>query len=207
MAGGQLLRIGDTGPDVIVWQRIVNATADGVFGTETERRTRAWQTSHGLVADGVVGPKTWACALNLPPIPTAPKTRPDLRAPACLAALRDANARWPHRSYVSDGILGDARHQATKSDHNHGNAVDITARGERRFPETPFGKDLAEMAITDRRVHYVIWDHQIWNAYRAAECWRAYNGSNPHTHHVHISIHPNLRADDSPWPWAPADAV
>ncbi len=36
--------------------------ADGVFGPDTASRTRAWQASHGLSADGIVGPATWTAA-------------------------------------------------------------------------------------------------------------------------------------------------
>lgn len=35
-------------------------TADGVFGSETDRAVRAVQKDLGLLVDGVVGPKTWA---------------------------------------------------------------------------------------------------------------------------------------------------
>jgi peptidoglycan hydrolase-like protein with peptidoglycan-binding domain len=33
---------------------------DGVFGPTTETAVKAFQTSHGLLADGFVGPITWA---------------------------------------------------------------------------------------------------------------------------------------------------
>jgi peptidoglycan hydrolase-like protein with peptidoglycan-binding domain len=33
---------------------------DGVFGATTETAVKAFQTSHGLLADGIVGPITWA---------------------------------------------------------------------------------------------------------------------------------------------------
>jgi hypothetical protein len=38
---------------------------DGVFGSHTKAATQVWQHSHGLDADGVVGPKTWAMAFSL----------------------------------------------------------------------------------------------------------------------------------------------
>ncbi|HEY4116706.1 MAG TPA: peptidoglycan-binding domain-containing protein [Byssovorax sp.] len=120
-------------------------------------------------------------------------------APACRKALNDANRRWPNRSKVSDGIMGDARHQATKSDHNLGNAVDVS-----NDPASGCsGTIIAAYAITDARVTYVIFNKHIFNRSRAAEGWRAYHGSNAHEHHCHISIHPTSREDVSPWGWAP----
>jgi hypothetical protein len=38
--------------------------ADGDFGPKTEAATRRWQSKNGLVADGVVGSKTWTEAQN-----------------------------------------------------------------------------------------------------------------------------------------------
>ena len=48
--------------DVALWQTIVGATPDGLFGPNTQAATKAWQAAHGLAADGIVGPKTWAAA-------------------------------------------------------------------------------------------------------------------------------------------------
>jgi peptidoglycan hydrolase-like protein with peptidoglycan-binding domain len=56
------------GPDVRQLQRAIGVSADGVFGTQTERALRRWQRSHGLVADGIAGPSTRA-ALGLEPGP------------------------------------------------------------------------------------------------------------------------------------------
>ena len=35
---------------------------DGHFGPVTKSATQSWQSAHGLVADGIVGPKTWGSA-------------------------------------------------------------------------------------------------------------------------------------------------
>jgi peptidoglycan hydrolase-like protein with peptidoglycan-binding domain len=56
------------GADVRKLQRAIGVSADGVFGSQTERALRRWQRSHGLVADGVAGPSTRA-ALGLGPGP------------------------------------------------------------------------------------------------------------------------------------------
>lgn len=188
---------GDRGEHVKAWQRHVGATADGIFGPGTESKTRAWQAARGLVADGVVGPKTWAAAGEIAAVPP-PQNGRDPRAPACVAALRDANAAWPLRSKISDGVMGDLSHQARPSDHNLGNAVDIT-HDPRNGAD---GQTIAALAIQDPRTTYVIWNAHIFNRSRAAEGWRPYSGANPHRHHVHISVRADAREDAGPWPWA-----
>lgn len=60
------LRKGDKGEDVRSLQVALNADpryptkVDGIFGGDTESSVRAFQADHGLTADGIVGPKTWA---------------------------------------------------------------------------------------------------------------------------------------------------
>lgn len=66
------IRFGSRSTDVSRWQTIVGAVADGIFGRKTEDATKAWQSSHGLTPDGVVGPMTWALALGAEPTPIRP---------------------------------------------------------------------------------------------------------------------------------------
>jgi hypothetical protein len=120
----------------------------------------------------------------------------------CLQALRDATSRWPNRDRSSDGIMGDTAHQQRHSDHNDGNAFDLTH-------DSAHGVDcgvLSRLVINDNRVTYVIWNRQIYNRARVAEGWRPYTGLNPHNHHMHVSIRAAARNDLSPWPWS-ASAV
>ena len=55
---------------VRVWQEWLTlcgypiGTADGIFGKLTDAQTRAYQRDHGLDPDGIVGPKTWAKAME-----------------------------------------------------------------------------------------------------------------------------------------------
>lgn len=116
-------------------------------------------------------------------------------APACRKALEDATLRWPNRNRASDGIMGDARHQARKSDHNLGNAFDIT-----HDPAVGcHGDVIAAHALTDDRVKYVIWNRRIHS--RDSRGWRRYTGKNPHTHHCHVSIHASARGVVTAWGW------
>ena len=119
-------------------------------------------------------------------------------APACIKALRDATTRWPNRNRASDGIMGDPRHLARKSDHNLGNAFDLThdpANGVNCHT-------LSRQAMKDGRVKYIIFNRQIWNPLRADEGWRKYTGTNPHTIHMHVSINTQHRNNLQAWPWS-----
>jgi lysozyme len=91
------IRKGSTGGDVPVLQLALRATgvyilADGHFGPKTEALVKAFQKAHGLVEDGVVGPKTWAALdkapkkpqdapIALEPKPTLPPTPEPKPAP------------------------------------------------------------------------------------------------------------------------------
>lgn len=61
-----MIRKGDRGEYVRHWQMFLNlngyacGSADGIFGAKTEAAVKKWQKDHGLVADGIIGPKTWA---------------------------------------------------------------------------------------------------------------------------------------------------
>lgn len=62
------LRRGDKGSYVTLAQTMLNnkgydlgsCGVDGDFGSATERAVKQFQKDHGLTADGVIGPKTWA---------------------------------------------------------------------------------------------------------------------------------------------------
>lgn len=60
------LKKGSRGEAVRAWQIFLNlhsyncGNADGIFGTKTELAVKQWQIAHGLTADGIIGPKTWA---------------------------------------------------------------------------------------------------------------------------------------------------
>ena len=61
-----VLRNGDINEYVLAWQIFLNQNGyfcgreDGIFGRNTELAVREWQAAHGLVADGIIGVKTWS---------------------------------------------------------------------------------------------------------------------------------------------------
>ena len=68
---GTPLRVGSTGPYVVILQTSLNRIAqnypaipkipniDGIFGTKTEASVKTFQQVFGLNTDGIVGPATW----------------------------------------------------------------------------------------------------------------------------------------------------
>lgn len=65
----QVLRQGSNGGAVKILQVGLNGigyplVGDGIFGSATDRAVRKFQSDRGLVADGIVGPKTWDSLLS-----------------------------------------------------------------------------------------------------------------------------------------------
>jgi peptidoglycan hydrolase-like protein with peptidoglycan-binding domain len=56
--GGGVLQRGSSGPAVAALQRVLGVSPTGNFGPVTARAVRAFQRSHGLLVDGIVGPQT-----------------------------------------------------------------------------------------------------------------------------------------------------
>ena len=108
--------------------------------------------------------------------------------------LRDAITTWyPDRRTTSDGWLGDARHSATKSDHNPDadgcvRAIDIDSRLDSSAQLSIYLADQIRIcAKTDKRISYVIHNGFIASK-RFGFKWRRYRGINPHKKHIHISF-------------------
>lgn len=123
----------------------------------------------------------------------------------CLKALGDeVTAAWPGVKWptvsVGDGWVGDTSHAARKSDHNPDwdsggvvRAVDIGIEGRD-------AQRILKATIGDDRVWYVIHKGTI---YSRTYGWtaRAYTGSNPHNHHIHISIRHDRAAEQDTAAW------
>lgn len=59
-----ILRYGDTGKAVKMWQMVLELTQDGEFGKDTLAATLQFQRASDLDDDGEVGPLTWAAGLK-----------------------------------------------------------------------------------------------------------------------------------------------
>lgn len=89
--------------------------------------------------------------------------------------------------------------QNPTSDHDYGNAVDITDDPTGGVDIHAWVRELVKQ--NDPRVKYVISNAEIWSYARDDEGWREYNGSNAHRKHAHISINSYEREDTSSWFW------
>lgn len=85
------------------------------------------------------------------------------------------------------------------SEHKEGRAFDWKADVSNPAQKAAVQHFITTMLATDsagnrhalaRRmgIMYVIWNRQIWSAYRISEGWRPYTGASPHTDHMHISM-------------------
>ena len=63
-----LLKLGSEGEDVKKLQAKLGVEVIGKFGPKTEAAVKAWQSTHGLTADGIVGDGTWAKMFTSTPV-------------------------------------------------------------------------------------------------------------------------------------------
>ena len=125
--------------------------------------------------------------------------------------LAEVNHHAPSRSIASDGGLASTAHhlQNPTSDHEPNAAGVWRARDVTNDPAG--GLDGADLA---RRVAaklgkipalgsgaYVIFNRRIISTDRLAAGWRPYDGVNPHTTHVHVSVATAAAGYDSMQPW------
>jgi hypothetical protein len=99
---------------------------------------------------------------------------------------------FPDRSRISDGWIGDARHQARKSDHNPDaqgwvRAIDVSADLGDKATMFDLADQLRLLARFDSRISYIIYNGKI-ASWRGNYKWRAYKGINPHKIHMHVSF-------------------
>lgn len=112
-------------------------------------------------------------------------------------ALRDILlARYPSTKSLGVSRSCDVGGQ---SEHKEGRAFDWGTDIDDASDVAAVNDFLTALLATDAEGHryalarrmgimYMIWNRQIWGAYSASEGWRPYDGPNPHTDHVHISL-------------------
>ena len=105
----------------------------------------------------------------------------------------------PHRSKASDGVIGDARHQAEHSDHNPNGAGVVCAWDCTATPSNPIWQKLADDMVEDSRTNYVIFNKRIRKHGEAH--WHPYSGADSHTNHIHLSIRQSPVAWNSKRAW------
>jgi hypothetical protein len=136
------------------------------------------------------------------------------RLAKCLETLRtEVNAKWPNRSKDSDGTIGDESHRTRQSDHNpwveDGAMGVVTAMDITHDPAD--GLDSEQLAeclrrSKDPRIKYIISNRKIASSENSPWEWRPYTGTNPHNHHVHISVKSDKAHYDMTSSW-PLDGV
>lgn len=110
--------------------------------------------------------------------------------------LTQLNEMAPNRNKASDGSIGDPAHSSRVSDHNPDANGVVRARDFTHDPAN--GLDctvLANQLVASRdpRIKYIIWNDSIWQW----NGWREYDGTNPHTTHLHLSVVADDRADQT----------
>ena len=67
------IKLGSKGEDVKALQKYLGLNPDGDFGPKTLLKVKEWQLKNGLVADGVIGPKSWAIIFPNGPLASTAK--------------------------------------------------------------------------------------------------------------------------------------
>lgn len=129
--------------------------------------------------------------------------------------LGEIDASAPNRSKVSDGSIGDTSHSSRESDHNPCDchsavcARDFTHDPAGGFDSYKFAEWLRQRCSdeSEGRVKYIISNRKIASP-NTAWAWQTYSGSNPHDHHVHVSVeHPQSLFDSTAsWGWGGTSA-
>jgi len=120
-------------------------------------------------------------------------------APSLMRLRAEVNARWPYRSRISDGTIGDLRHQSRTNSHNPvggpGGPLFGTRGAVQGMDITAAGIDpsvVLRATVGDPRVWYVIFNGQIWSRTTGWAPRRQYG--DPHTTHIHVSLRSDSQA-------------
>ena len=162
-------------------------------------------------------PADWAGAPLEAPATYVPQTTCDPTAKPGVLGFRDLLlTTFPGTRNLGIGRVCEAE---GVSEHKEGRGFDwgvaATDPGERAAAETVLTwllapDDHGEPFAMARRLGlmYVIWDGQIWSAFRAADGWRPYVGVSQHRDHVHFSFDwPGAMGQTSFWQGGAARAL
>ena len=104
---------------------------------------------------------------------------------------------FPDRDRLSDGWIGDSRHQAKPSDHNPDDngwvrAIDIDRDLYKGGKPDNMGDLVDQVRIackskSEKRISYIIFDGRICSPILNWK-WRKYTGANKHTKHANFSF-------------------
>lgn len=112
---------------------------------------------------------------------------------------KQVDKRWPGRSRRGDGWIGDAAHQARKSDHNPDgrgwvHAIDIDADLDKNDPKAAqkLADQLVEYARSglpgSDRIKYVVHNDRIASGTYRDTWWKWRGRGYGHQHHIHVSF-------------------
>jgi len=122
-------------------------------------------------------------------------------APDLQVLINEIKAEHPG---VTIGTIGDEAHQGEPSDHNPDkdgsvNAADPMIDGK-HFTAADAKRLFARLAeLLDPRMAYAIYNREIVSTTVQPGKVRDYDGSDPHTGHVHISVKHTSESDTRPW--------
>lgn len=154
------LRVGARGPAVLAVHRqlardgFYSSSIDGNFGPLTEKAVRAFQRSHNVPDDGVVGPATWAAfgdaGLDLSALATPPPDGDETPATSgateslasagvaeAMAASGDAEVLTSSRDDGVPGMSTSLRHTAGRVGTDEISAYEVVAELLKRTRNTP----------------------------------------------------------------------
>lgn len=123
-------------------------------------------------------------------------------APAARHLLNEADVLAPRRSRRSDGILPSRQHTTANptSYHERGDAVDLTHDPAAGIDCAAIAERIRQRAIAglEKRAVELIHNRRIATEARGW-AWRPYDGKNPHTTHLHVSIRHSRRGSLARW--------
>ena len=103
-----VVKPGQRGDKVRVLQRHLNIHADGIYGKGTRKKVKAFQRSHGLKADAIVGPATWRALLR------SGGKRPSRERGNASSRRSSIRALQRRLGISADGVFGPATSQAVR---------------------------------------------------------------------------------------------